>query len=385
MLVATSNPDDCGRDRAPALDRRTACSRTAARAARTSLSGDADHVLLTSSRICGGEAGEPRTIARSSRTASTSRVPSPCSPGRCPRADTAMLQAAAGRRPPARPPRRHLPVRARGRLRRRPRPDRLLGDLRHLHGPPGGVRDVRGYDEVAHHSGHRAGRHAARRCASSTSSFGRIGRALRYAPRPYEIVVLSDHGQTQGATFKQRYGQALDDVVRGALDRRDRVAERRRRGREPRRSSRPPMTRHRARRHEWRRSEAKKPSVLDSEAVVLASGNLGLVYLMREPSRLTLEEIERAYPTLISTLRAHPGTSASSSCAPPSVGRSCSARAGSRRLADDAVEGEDPLAPFGRSAARHLRRGRRVPARAPTSWSTASTTRRPTRAARSRS
>jgi hypothetical protein len=35
---------------------------------------------------------------------------------------------------------------------------------------------------------------------------GRIARAGHYAPRPYEIVVLSDHGQTQGATFKQRNG-----------------------------------------------------------------------------------------------------------------------------------------------------------------------------------
>ena len=43
--------------------------------------------------------------------------------------------------------------------------------------------------------------------------FGRIARARRYAPRPYEIVVLSDHGQTQGATFKQRHGYGLDELV----------------------------------------------------------------------------------------------------------------------------------------------------------------------------
>src|SRR5206468_3709574 len=34
-----------------------------------------------------------------------------------------------------------------------------------------------------------------------------------YAARPYELVVLSDHGQTQGATFKQRNGYGLDELV----------------------------------------------------------------------------------------------------------------------------------------------------------------------------
>src|SRR4029078_3502777 len=47
--------------------------------------------------------------------------------------------------------------------------------------------------------------------------FGRIDRARRYAPRPYEIVVLSDHGQTQGATLKQRNGYALEELVNRSL------------------------------------------------------------------------------------------------------------------------------------------------------------------------
>ena len=52
------------------------------------------------------------------------------------------------------------------------------------------------YDEVAHHSGlERADTLEALR---SGGSVRRIDRARRYAARPYEIVVLSDHGQTQG-------------------------------------------------------------------------------------------------------------------------------------------------------------------------------------------
>src|SRR4029450_11705336 len=47
--------------------------------------------------------------------------------------------------------------------------------------------------------------------------FGPIARARPSAPRPYEIVVLSDHGQTQGATFKQRHGYGLDELVERPL------------------------------------------------------------------------------------------------------------------------------------------------------------------------
>src|SRR4051812_16751212 len=72
------------------------------------------------------------------------------------------------------------------------------------------------YDEVAHHSGlERADTLEALR--KLDQQFARITRALPYAPRPYEIVVLSDHGQTQGATFRQRNGHGLDDLVRRSL------------------------------------------------------------------------------------------------------------------------------------------------------------------------
>ena len=46
--------------------------------------------------------------------------------------------------------------------------------------------------------------------------FARIELVTLDAPRPYELVVLSDHGQSQGATFKQRYDQTLEELVRSA-------------------------------------------------------------------------------------------------------------------------------------------------------------------------
>ena len=42
------------------------------------------------------------------------------------------------------------------------------------------------------------------------------------------------------------------------------------------------------------------------DVAVLGSGNLGLVYLLEEPRRLTLEEIEERHPLLIPALREHP-------------------------------------------------------------------------------
>ena len=90
----------------------------------------------------------------------------------------------------------------------------VLTDM--MRGRPAVYATFSSYDEVAHHSGlERADTMEALR--KLDQQFGRIERARRYAPRPYEIVVLSDHGQTQGATFKQRNGYGLDDLVERSL------------------------------------------------------------------------------------------------------------------------------------------------------------------------
>src|SRR6201986_745329 len=83
-------------------------------------------------------------------------------------------------------------------------------------GPPAVYATFSSYDEVAHHSGlERADTMEALR--KLDQQFGRIDRARRYAPRPYKLVVLSDHGQTQGATFKQRNGYDLQTLVERSM------------------------------------------------------------------------------------------------------------------------------------------------------------------------
>jgi uncharacterized membrane protein YvlD (DUF360 family) len=222
----------------------------------------------------------------------------------------------------------------------------VLSDM--MRGRPAIYATFSSYDEVAHHSGlERADTLEALR--KLDQQFGRIERARRYAARPYELVVLSDHGQTQGATFKQRNGYGLDELVSRNLssgqvtgvaggDEQDAMvghALGEATGTKPRKPA--------------------KDDVSDRDTVVLGSGNLGLVYLMEEPRRLTLEELEERHPKLLGALRAHPHVGwllvHSSEHGAVVLG----AR-GARYLDEDRLEGEDPLAPFSPTAARHLRR-----------------------------
>jgi uncharacterized membrane protein YvlD (DUF360 family) len=205
------------------------------------------------------------------------------------------------------------------------------------------------YDEVAHHSGlERADTLEALR--KLDEQFGRIMRACRYAPRPYRIVVLSDHGQTQGATFRQRNGYGLDDLVRRSLESGS-VGEMS--GAEEAQA----MVGHALTEATGR--DAKDPDGDESkpegeDVIVLGSGNLGLLYLMNHPERQTLEQIESEHPRLIPALRAHPHVGwllVRAASGPVVLGAT-----GSRDLVSGAVEGDDPLAPFGPEAAQHLAR-----------------------------
>jgi uncharacterized membrane protein YvlD (DUF360 family) len=222
----------------------------------------------------------------------------------------------------------------------------VLTDM--MRGRPAMYATFSSYDEVAHHSGlERADTLEALR--KLDQQFGRIERARRYAPRPYEIIVLSDHGQTQGATFKQRNGYGLDELVERSLSGGE-VAD------FAGGDEQSAMVGHAINEATGRDAEKKpKNDVSDRQAVVLGSGNLGLIYLMEEPRRLTMEEIDERHPELLPALRSHPHVGwllvRSSERGPLVLGGS-----GELRLADGTVDGEDPLAAFSPTAAQHLLR-----------------------------
>jgi len=221
----------------------------------------------------------------------------------------------------------------------------VLTDM--MKGRPAIYATFSSYDEVAHHSGlERADTLEALR--KLDQQFGRIERARTYAARPYELVVLSDHGQTQGATFKQRNGYGLDELVERSLSggRVMGIA-----GGDEQSAT----VGNAAAEATGQKQKRPKNDVSDREVVVLGSGNLGLVYLMEERRRLTLEEIEARHPQLLSSLRNHPHVGwllvRSERDGPVALGGQ-----GTRYLADDRVEGEDPLANFSPNAPQHLLR-----------------------------
>jgi hypothetical protein len=221
----------------------------------------------------------------------------------------------------------------------------VLGDM--MRGRPAVYATFASYDEVAHHSGlERADTMEALR--KLDQQFGRIERARRFAPRPYEIVVLSDHGQTQGATFKQRNGYGLDELVERSLEDVEvaAVAD----GDEQ-----DAMVGHALSEATGRDRKPDGAEAPDRQAIVLGSGNLGLIYLMEEDRRLTLEEIDARHPRLVPALREHPHVGwlliRSKHDGPLALGAG-----GVHYLRDGGVDGEDPLAAFSPTAPGHLLR-----------------------------
>jgi uncharacterized membrane protein YvlD (DUF360 family) len=222
----------------------------------------------------------------------------------------------------------------------------VLSDM--MRGRPAVYATFSSYDEVAHHSGlERSDTLEALR--KLDQQFGRIERARRFAPRPYKLVVLSDHGQTQGMTFKQRNGYGLDELVERSLatghvsgigggdEHDDAVGQ--------------------AVQEATGGTQAKSSGdrLADPHTVVLGSGNLGLVYLMEEPRRLSLEEIQQRHPRLLSALGEHPHIGFLLVRSDEHGPLAMNSR-GVHYLVENRVEGEDPLAPFSPNAAAHLLR-----------------------------
>jgi uncharacterized membrane protein YvlD (DUF360 family) len=175
----------------------------------------------------------------------------------------------------------------------------VMGDM--LAGRTAVYADLVAYDEVAHHSGPMS-RDAEKVLERLDRSLALIEKVAEHAPRPYRIVVLSDHGQSPGETFRTRYGLTLGDLVRAGCGLPvPRRARRTHSGAEARAAVRAALRRPvEEGREQYRLSR-------HSEPIVLASGNLGLVSFPDVPHRMTKEEIDARHPALLTTLANHPG------------------------------------------------------------------------------
>lgn len=288
-----------------------------------------------------------------------------------------------------------------------------------------------GYDEIAHHSGIRDydSFYALRQI---DKQFKQILYALNQSKRHYNIVVLSDHGQSEGPTFKQKYDKTLEQLVQENIpetmkihsilhsdddhfletikvksylkynkQRLSKKIENKKENITERIDNRvenisehfdntrenfsniKKKTRKKLPIDELKEKktliEGKEPimdklnkinqhyslnvnldnddvvSSNQAQSIVLASGNLGLIYFTDWGGRMTYEQIEDAFPNLISNLSTHPG-----------IGFVVvkSAIYGSIVLSDDNVYylddkklvGEDFLSVYGKNIIRQLRR-----------------------------
>ena len=173
----------------------------------------------------------------------------------------------------------------------------VLQDM--MKGRPAIYATFSSYDEVAHHWASSAPTRS-KRCASSiSSSAGSTGLAAMPRGRmssSFSPITGRRRGDVQAAQrirarrarralscAWQRHGRGRRDeqaaMVGNALD--DAT------GGEP-------------------SKKREKNDVSDKDTVVMGSGNLGLVYLMEERRRLTLEEMNERHPDLIPALRNHP-------------------------------------------------------------------------------
>jgi uncharacterized membrane protein YvlD (DUF360 family) len=240
-----------------------------------------------------------------------------------------------------------------------------------LHGAPAIFCDYTDYDEIAHHAGPTRAE-SLRALEGIDEVLRTLERVAEHCKREYHFVVVSDHGQSQGATFLQRYGESLEDLVArlmhpvqggGSPSRPDVVSAT---GREEAQASLGTFVDAWGTEHpstpKWVKTKgsaknAAPPTNTDAtpELVVIASGNLGMIYFARQPGRLTAEDIERHYPHLLDQLVAHPGIGFVV-VRTADRGSVVLGAHGKYFLDTDTVEGSDPLEPFGPLARHHVRR-----------------------------
>lgn len=228
------------------------------------------------------------------------------------------------------------------------------------------------YDEVAHHSGIERPE-TLLTLSRVDHEIGRIASVALAAERPYEIVVLADHGQSQGATFLGRYGITLEQLVSEAAESRTEElgghpdeslsylgASLTEASQSDSRGARALRRVTRGRRDpdgsvQLEDGGDKPDGAQPPEVVVMASGCLGLISFPRIAGRVMLEEIDERFPRVLPTLRDHPGIGFIL-VRSRIHGAVVLGAGGTRYLDEERVTGADPLEPFGPNAARHVAR-----------------------------
>lgn len=234
-----------------------------------------------------------------------------------------------------------------------------------LRGAPAIYMTWVGYDEVAHHAGPDTND-----ALTTLRAFDKVVRSVREAilskaPRPYDLIVLSDHGQAAGATFRRRYGHTLQELIAAqvssettvrameALEIHDSYAA-------TLLVELQNMEQHalkdRIRRATVRQANrvlsgsvgAQPGTAVDPNAHILVcpSGNFANVYFLQRGGKASLTEMNAAHPGLVDALVSHPGigfvVTYDDDRRPMALGKN-----GARHLHTGDVTGTDPLLPYG--------------------------------------
>ncbi len=241
-----------------------------------------------------------------------------------------------------------------------------LAKLEIIRGSPSIYLTYPGYDEVAHHAGPWT-RDAFGPLKQYDKVIGSVRKTIREkATRPYELVILSDHGQSFGATFLQRYGYDLKEFIIQQLPAGARAVQVS--GGDDGRVSMSAMAGELENVQEqgvggkvsksMTKGAAnvlnKGANLRESEMVitepanvtVCGSGNLAQVYFDLYPRKITINEFTAAYPGMVDAVVSHPGVgfvvAYDDDLTPIALGK-----AGQRNLHTGVVTGEDPLTPYG--------------------------------------
>jgi uncharacterized membrane protein YvlD (DUF360 family) len=259
--------------------------------------------------------------------------------------------------------------------------DLVIGEMGR--GTPIVYADYLGYDEVAHHAGPER--------PETMQQLDRVDRMMRSlsraaedAPRKYHFILVSDHGQTQGAPFEDRYGIGLEELIRDlmegevtSLDASNDVEGWGSVNTFLTEASRTPGTSgkiiSRAMRsntsdgmvalgdtdepHKGAKVEGDTSQGEDEipDLIVAASGNLANIYFTEVRERVSLEGIAKMHPQLLPGLVRHPGIGfimvRSEEHGPLALSGD-----GVHNIETGKVEGCDPLEHFGDHVVENLRR-----------------------------
>lgn len=211
--------------------------------------------------------------------------------------------------------------------------------------------DYLDYDEVSHHAGIARAESLAS-LAGLDKVIGLIHRANRLLPQPYKLIIVSDHGQSQGTTFKQLHnGKTLEQFIAELIDPGSTISKptapieeqstaRALLSQQTLKQNKLSPVKRIQHRYEKSFAEDTKPT----DIVVTGSGNLGNIWLNSLPGRATLEELQSNYPNLIAGLLEIRGIGFVLCMS--ADGPLCIAKNGQTNLKTGGSAGDDPLASY---------------------------------------